>query len=349
MAEIEIETSTDSVEEVREALGAEVEIEESESEAEEKPAKPVKPSKEEKADPEESEEENEEADDEEEAEPEKPKKQTPHMVSRARLNKEIARRESLERQLAERQERQKPAVEKFREENNIPEPPQTWSGQPEPKIEDFVNNDKYPDPYAAHTKVHGAWVRAEVLAEVAAGRAQEAANAERNRVLGTFQKNVEKAIKERIPDYKEVVPQSTVRISGLMEKRIYKSEFGPDMLRAFAEDEDRAAEIVAMDYDDQVAAMVEFEREIKTAALKAAKKALDASDDEEEADEEEPPVKKKIPGKKVSIAPLPPNRIKGGGPQPKTLEEMAGPPDRTGVDIEFNPALERAEKAKRKI
>ena len=339
MANIEIETSTDSVEEVQEAMGAAVEIEESPlPEATEEQPEEEKPAEES------AEEESEKTDDEEEAPEveekaeEKPvKKAVPQTVPRSRLNEEIRKRKDLEQQLRERRE---PAAVKAEAPSESNEP-QTFSGKPEPKIEDYLDKpDKYPDPYAALIKDHSKWTREETLAEVEANKVQESADAAKAKLVGAFNKHVETAIKERIPDYTEVVSESEVQISGLMERRIFKSPYGPDMLYALTQDPDRAAEILAMEIDDQVEAMIELESEIK-AAIPAVKKPAGTPPNGG------PPRKPVVP-KTSSSAPPPPSRIKGAGPVPKSERELAGPEDRTGVDIEFSPELERLDRAKKK-
>ena len=340
MANIEIETSTDSVEEVQEAMGAAVEIEESpQPEATEEQPEEEKPAEVEES----AEEESEKTDDEEETPEveekteEKPvKKAVPQTVPRSRLNEEIRKRKDLEQQLRERRE-PAPKAEAPPESNE----PQTFSGKPEPKIEDYLDKpDKYPDPYAALIKDHSKWTREETLAEVEANKVQESADAAKAKLVGAFNKHVETAIKERIPDYTEVVSESEVQISGLMERRIFKSPYGPDMLYALTQDPDRAAEILAMEIDDQVEAMIELESEIK-AAIPAAKKPAGTPPNGG------PPRKPVVP-KTSSSAPPPPSRIKGAGPVPKSERELAGPEDRTGVDIEFSPELERLDRAKKK-
>ena len=117
--DVEIESSTDTVEQVQEALGSAIEIEESPSaeeaetpaqEAEQPPAKPSKEAKTEDAEEEATEsgettteEETEQTEEEEQAEEKKEAKpKAADTIPRARLNKEIARRKDLERQLREK-------------------------------------------------------------------------------------------------------------------------------------------------------------------------------------------------------------------------------------------------------
>src|SRR3990167_7087301 len=329
--DVEIESSTDTVEQVQEALGSAIEIEESPSaeEAETPPAKPSKEAKTEDAEEEATEsgettteEETEQTEEEEQAEEKKEAKpKAADTIPRARLNKEIARRKDLERQL-----REKSASSTEKETTPTETEPQSFSGKPEPKIEDFVNNDKYPDPYAAFTKEHGKWVREETMAEIAQQQEQRAAENERKALVGNFTKAMKDTVK-RLPDYNDVIEENAdVQISGPMRLRIYKSAIGPDLLYHLAKNPDEAADIFDMDADDQIAAMVEIETRIK-GEIKTGKKTV--------AEETEPP-KKTVPPKKVaSKAPEPPNRLKPAGPGPKSLEELAGPTDRVGVDLEF--------------
>jgi len=354
-ANIVIETSTDTVEETKAALAQSgIEVEESPAEEKEKPApkdkkeeKDPKPAKEEEAEEEPVAEETEkeeagegepEAEEKAEPEKEKPAKKTPNpTVPRSRLTEEIQKRKDLERRLAERDREKPPAKTEATE----PEVPTTYSGKPEPTLADFESKpDKYPDAYAALIKAHGDWSREEGRAQARFEQQQEAQEAARRELTANFNKNLKETIK-RIPDYQEIVDSSPVEISGLMERRVYKSPVGGDMLAHWAQNPDEAADIVAMDLDEQAFAIAELETRIK-ADIKTRSKG-----EEEEAEEETPPKKASPSKKEVSKAPLPPNRLKPAGPGPKTLQELAGPPDKTGIDIEFNPEYERAVKARR--
>ena len=344
--DITIETSTDTIEQVQEALGASVEIEESpteETETEKKPA--AKPSKqaEAEAEPEEesateTEEEPEETEEptEEKAETatEKPKKAVPATVPRSRLNQEIEKRKAAERRLAALD------ATPTKKEPEATEPearPETFSGKPEPKIEDFLNNEKYPDPYAALNKATAAWVREETRAEIAFDQQREKAEAARQELIGPFLEREEKTL-ERRPDYNTVVKRSQLQITGQMEMFVYDSEVGPDMLLYFVENPKEAKRIGNLRSVGQAEALIELQTKLKA----------EIEGDTEEGETEEPPAKKTLPPKKtVSKAPLPPSRLKATGPGPKSERELAGPEDRTGVDIEFNPELERLERAKR--
>lgn len=346
---VEIESSTDTVEEVQEALGSAIEIEESpsadEGEApEEKETTPAATEETEEETPEAgettTEEETEQTEEEEEAEEKKEAKpKAADTIPRSRLNKEIARRKELERQL-----REKSASSTEKETAPTETEPQSFSGKPEPKIEDFVSNDKYPDPYATFTKEHGKWVREETMAEIAQQQEQQAAENERKALVANFTKAMKDTVK-RLADYNDVIEENAdVQISGPMQLRIYKSAIGPDLLYHLAKNPDEAAEIFDMDSDDQIAAMVELETRIK-GEIKASHKATAG---ESETSESTPPKKTVPPKKVVSKAPVPPSRLKPAGPGPKSLEELAGPTDRVGVDLEFNPEYERAWKAQRK-
>lgn len=351
---MEIETSTDTVEQVKEALGAGVEIEDSsEAATPTEEQDPETPAEEAEAEAGATAEETETEEHSEEAEEGKGKKPAPKapakapvLVPRSRLNQEIQRRKDAETALAA--EKAKPPVKETPVEET-PDEPQTFSGIAEPKIEDFLGNEKYPDPYAAFTRVHGEWVRKETLAEVDQNKRVEAETAKHNERVAAFKANLKEAKETRLTDYDDVVNGSQVQISTFMERRVYKSKVGPDCLYYYVTNPEEAARIMALDVDDQAIAVVELEARI-AADIKAGKV---ASPPEEEAEEAAAPgkqiPKKEIPRKpKGSQAPIPPNRIKPAGPGPKTLQELAGPEDRTGVDLDFNPEYERAVKAGRK-
>ena len=359
-ANVEIETSTDSVEQVKEALGESAEIDDT-TETETEKEKPAETESEEEEESTETETETKEGEETEEAaEEEKGEKKeavtkkpaakpAPNLIPRARLNEEIDRRKKVERELADAR-KAKPAATATEVEEESTEP-QTFSGKPEPTIESYLGNEKYPDPYAAFTKDHGAWVRAETMAEIAQNQQAEAAERERTTLVSNFNKNV-KETEKRHPDYKEVVTDSQVQLSGFMERRVYKSPIGPDMLLYFAKNPEKAEEICAMDLDDQAAEMVQLEARLRKQIAKAAKTEETEEEAEEEAEEE--PAKtatgkvlpKKTPTTKTtSTAPEPPKRVKANGPAPKSLEELAGPTDKSGVDIDYNPEYERAVKA----
>ena len=351
---VEIESSTDTVEEVQAALGADVEESEPTEESAETETEPeAEAEAEAEAEPDAEEEESEadetneeeEGESETEAEPEaapkagtdKPvKKAPPTVVSRKRLNEVIAQRNRY-RQLYE-DVRTAPAEPAAKVEDAESDGPESFSGQVEPRIEDYQNNEKYPDPYAAFTKDHGAWVRAETLAEVQFNRAQEEAVTERKKLVQGFNKTVKEAL-PRIPDYHERVKHSDVQISGLMERRVYKSPVGPDILVHFVDNPDEAAEISALDAEGQIEAMVELEHRFK-AEIKPKANGTGTTTG---------PTKRIIPPpKKKSSAPPPPTRLKNANQPPRTMQELAGPEDKQGIDIDFNPEYERAVNALKK-
>ena len=190
-ADIEIESSSDTPEQVAEALGSAVEIDEAPAgeETEEQSSAAATETSEEAeseaavAEGEETEETEEEAEHEPKEKAEAKPKAKIDMVSRSRLNQEIGRRKELQRQLSEKAASR--TTEKAEAVSESTEP-QSFSGKAEPRIEDYVNNDKYPDPYAAFTKAHGAWVREETIAEVEHKHQQEAAENERKALVKTF-------------------------------------------------------------------------------------------------------------------------------------------------------------------
>lgn len=331
---IEIESSSDTIEQVTEALAKSIEIDESQPDIEEKeekpPAKPPK-AKEEPADEEPAVETEEEEPAEEAAvEEEKPKKAPPKHVPLSRLNEEIRKRKAAERraEAAEASDEPAPEVKPAMEAK-----PQTYSGLPEPKIEDFTSDpEKYPDPHAAFVKKNGEWNRAEARAEAAFEARQAEAIKARDEEMAGFKKQLPKTL-ERRPDYTEIVTGSDVQITTLMEKFVYESEIGPDMLLFFVENPDEAERIRLLRPRSATVAMLELEKQVQ------------AEIGEEPAEEKEKPVVKKSPPSK---APPPISRVKSSGPGPKTLQELAGPVDKVGVDLDFNPDYEKAARAKRR-
>ncbi len=349
---IEIETSTDTVEQVKAALEPTIEIEESQPEETEAEAKPVvKPAKEAaqetETETEEETEETEEAEEsaEEEEETVKPKKAAPPTVPRSRLNEEIRKRRDAESRLEEAR-RSKPAAA-TKEEPAEEAKPQFYCGRPKPMIKDFLDDpEKYPDPYASFGDVMGEWHADERDAkreyETRRAEAEEAREAQ----VAPY-KALLPAMLERRPDYLDVVKASDVQISAPMQDFCWNSKIGPDIFLHFAENPEVAGEIMAIGtIRGQGRAMDALEAEL----------AAELGVDLDETEEEQPKPKAKTkaaapPPKKIvtSKAPPPIVPLKPAGKGPKTLQELAGPEDKTGIDIEFNPEYERAVKAQRRI
>ena len=342
--QVEIESSSDTVEQVKAALGAAVEIDESpteETETEKKP--PVKEEAEEAESEEgETETEEEEAEEEEaEAEEEKPKKKAPPThVPLSRLNEEIRRRKTLERQLAEKDSEPEPEVTAVAEVR-----PQNYSGKPEPKIEDFQSDPvKYPDPYASLIKEHGAWTREEARAEMAFEQRRDAFVAKREEETKLFKESLKVTTALR-PDWDSVMKANKdVGVNTEAQAFMEESAIGSYMLLYLVEHQDELNEINSMRKRQRDAAMTELET-----ALLAEVAELQG---EEVVEAEKPGVKKVTPPPKkklISQTPPPANRLKPAGPGPKSLQDLAGPVDKQGIDIEFNPEYERQAKARKRI
>lgn len=343
--QVEIESSSDTVEQVKAAMASTVEIEESpaeETETEKKP--PTKEKAKEEPEPEageteteeeETEEETEEKPDKAEAEEEKPKKKaTPTHVPLSRLNEVIRKVKTLERQLAERDEEPEPEVKTVAETK-----PQTYCGRPKPTIDDFTKDpEKYPDPYATFAEAYGDWKVDESDAKREFDGRQKAVAKAREEEDALFKATVPKTL-ERRADYNDVVNGSDVMIHDDMVKFIKQSDIGPDLLLYFVEHPDEAERVRTLRSRAQSAEMFAIEATLK--------EEFGITD---EVEEEAVPPKKVIPPPKkklVSHTPPPPNRLKPAGPGPKSLQELAGPADKQGIDIDFNPAYERAVKARR--
>lgn len=339
--QIGIRSTTDTVEQVKEALGpvTGIRIDNSETE-EEKPSVETEAvdgstAADETETEEETEEEKEarEAAEAEAAEEKKAKKAMP-LVPRARLNEEIRKRKELERQLAEKDD--EPETVKSAAETR----PQTYCGRVKPTIDVFTADPtKYPDPYAAHAEAVGEWFADERDAKREfEGRVTAAAKA-REEETALFKATIPETLKRR-PDYNDVVNGSDVQVSTLMEKFCYESEIGPDLLLYLVENPDEAERVRNMRPRAQSAEMFALE------ATLMEEFGIEDEDDEEVV----PPPKKAVvppPKKTVSKAPLPASRIKSVGPQPKTLQDLAGTTDRESGRVEYNPAYTQAVKARR--
>ena len=349
---VEIETSTDSVEDVKAALGEGVEIEESPA-GEQATQDTEKPAGEESETPEGEEEEQPaetetgetegEADepDEQAKVKDKPKdgksKQVPPVVPKARLDAEIHKRKDLERQLAE--SKRAPAKEAEPEaETPAAEEPTTFSGEAEPQLSDFTKDVDDLDPKAMaeatakFTQAHHQWSRKEARAEADYRAEQQRIIQAREERLKPFREAEERTI-DRHPDYRERVKASKVFVSTPMETFCYESEIGPDILLHFIDNPNEAARIAKLPtVKAQRAEMDKLEAKIQAELEGGA---------EEEPQKKIPP-KKPVTASSSSKAPPPASRMKTTHSQPKSLEELAGPADRTGVDIDFNPEYEKA-------
>lgn len=351
---IEIETSSDTPEQVKAALAKTVEIDETPAAKEEEPADKAKTPKTEAAKEEPAEEEAEESEEDEESTEEPEEKPKPKagkaasedMVPRNRLNEEIRKRKAAETRLAEASA-PAPRREAVEEEPAAAKTPQNYCGRPKPTLNDFLRDtEKYPDPHEAHADAVGEWYADERDAK----RDFEARVAEVARITEerteAFRKAIPAAL-ERHPDYNAVVKGSGVIISERMETFAYESEVGPDILYHLSLQPEEAERIRSIRTNrGQDKAMEELEQKLLA----------EIKETDEEA-EEKPASKtpkagapKKPEGSTkstVSGAPTPPARIKSNGPQPKTQRELAGPEDRAGVDIDYSPEFEKGARARR--
>ncbi len=343
---IEIETSSDTVEEVQEAFGSAVEIEESQPEEGEEQTPAEEPGSQEgettevgetETDEEREEREAAEAEAAEAAEAGKTKK-APTTVPVSRLNQKIREVQRLRQQLAERREPE-PKPEP------VAERPLTFSSKTEPTIEDYLNKpDKYPDPYSALVKDHGTWVREETRAEMAYEQRQAEAKAQFDAQTELYREVLPEALK-RYPDYAEVTNGSKVNISENMKFFAWDSEIGPDLLYHFALNPEAAEEIASLPTARR-----------QNAAMEALEETLKAAITEEFGE----PAKAKPGAKKTVAVPLaakpkqkmpppePTKRLKPAGPGPRSLRELAGPEGSEGIDIDYSPEYAKAVKAQRR-
>lgn len=347
-SQVEIETN-DSVEDVKAALGPNVEIEESQPDVETEDEKPSpKTPKQAKAeplpdeDPTEDETEDEDDDEPEESDEEPVKKPAPTTVPRSRLNEEIRRRKDAERRLAARED--EPGDEAEPETDS--KTPQYFSGEAEPEIEAFTGKvDKF-DPEAMakatseYMKAHFTWERKEARAEASYNAQMEQFQRKQAEKVAPFVERRD-AFAEAEPEYNDVLEGAKdLLLSDYQRDFTYDSEVGPQILFYAAKHPKEFTRIRQMGPTAQSKAMIALE----------AKLVEQYAVTEDESEEEVPvrrvaaaPIRKPI----TSKAPAPPTRLKGANPPPRTERELAGPEDRAGIDIEFNPALERAEKARR--
>lgn len=346
---VTIVTSTDTVEEVKAALGDTVEIEEetpAEEEGEKPAAKPAKgeeePSEEEPAEEETPEGDEEEGEPEEEGEA-KPKKAAPSMVPKSRLDKEIQRRKNAERRASELEtptEEEEPPLEKIDR--------QFYSGKPKPMLADFLKGvDKFDAEAMAVAQekfwdTREAWADEEAAAKIEFTKAVEKAEDARAQLVEGFSERCN-AFAKAEPDYNEFVPNSKVMLDGVQEQFIYESEVGPHMLLYFVQHPKEASRISSMRMRSKSEALLTLEAKLV--------KRYGVEEGTEEEEEEQPRIPKKpVAAKKTaSSAPVPPARIKPGGPGPRSERELAGPEDNSGVDIKFNPELERRDLERKKL
>lgn len=358
---IEIETSTDTPEEVKAALGETVEIDESPSEegepaAEEDPAEgdgtEEEPGAEEGKEGTEEEPSGEEGEEEQEEEGGK-KKPAPQMVPRSRLSKEIARRKAAEaeRDAALAGEEPEPEAEP------APAPvapgrPKVFTDKPEPVLADFMKGvDKFDEDAVAQArakfdKAVREWDREDARAEAAYDQHQADLQAAHEEKVGGFLERRD-AFAETDPEYNKIVPNSKVMLSNFQRDFIFESVAGPQLLLYLVKHPKEAASIGRMYTRSASAAMVRLEQKL----VEHYGIETDETEGEPELRTPAPKIPKKPaapPAAPTSKAPTPPARIKPVGPPARSEREMAGPEDRTGIDIEFNADLEKRDKAKKK-
>lgn len=342
----EIETSTDTVEQVKAALASTIEIDESPvaAEGEETPeAEAAEPAEE--AVVADGSDEGQPGDEEEEVQTPKPavkKKAVPATVPRSRLNEEIEKRRRLEGQLEEA--RRRPAADTEVVKPATESAPQNYCGRPKPKISDYTDHpDKYPDPYASHAEDYGEWVGDERDAKRTYNETTQRIQSEERERTQPFRDRLPAMLEER-PDYNDIVLKSTAEISDAMTDFAITSEYGPDILLYFAENPAEADKITAVrNVRGQMRLMEALEEQIKSGVDTPVVTASPIQ--RTPSAKAATPV---VPPKKVSSAPAPPTRLKPGGAAPRSLRELAGTEDRNGVDLDYNPEYTKAASARRR-
>lgn len=252
----------------------------------------------------------------------------PTHVPFSRLSEVVHQRDA-ERKTREALEREVAALKAARPVEVVPEVHAgTYSGLVEPTIEQFQSDpEKYPDPYAAYAKASGKFEAAELRAKEKFEE-QETAKANEEEAVEAAFVEAEVAVLERIPDYETVITNSKAELSKLMDHMIKRSEYGPDLRYHLAKNPKESARITKLPLALQGPAIGRLEAKIEL-DLAAAQAAL------ETGEEEATPVTPKPKQKPVSKAPAPINPLRPSAP-PKSLQQMAGPTDRAGVDINFS-------------
>ena len=340
---VTITSTTDSVEDVKAAMGAEMEDE------------PIVDPNEPVVDPEKTPEEIEaervaaevaaaegdEADDEEEPVVEadgKPKKITGYKKKAIRLEAELAHERETTRLLLESMKKDKEGAD----EEVVDEPAvdgkdaktQTYCGEPRPKLEDFKDQ---PDPYAALTEKSIDWAMKEGEAKAKFESQQAGFEAARNADTDRFNARLAEVRKPDgiYPDYDEVyatIKGKNVQVSPLMMGLMMtaKAKDGTpastDVMYYLAKNPDECNEIFALPEAEQAAEMgvVKFkallETERRTAEL--AKKSKPNSKAKVDGDEGEPPVPKAAVKPKSPPPPIKPVG-KRAAPHSVDLEAIA--------------------------
>ena len=339
---IEIETSTDTVEGVQAALGAGRESQPPAGDAPNQGNPPADATPPDTGAPEEEgSEEVQDGGDEgaASAEPEKGKEKPPKFIPFERLSKvvkernaERAENQRLKDELA--QERASKAKASEAAPASTPEKPVTYSGVPKPKLADFqADPDKYPDPYESLAEAMGTWAADEALAKRDHEASKSHQQTEEQAVDAAFSER-SVAVLERLPDFEQVVMGAKAPITDLMLYVIKRSEVGPDILYHLSKNPKEATRICALPLAMQGPELGELGAMIKM-EIKAA-----AQPDAGDGSEPKPKPKPKTP---VSSAP-PPMKPLHPTSTPKSVRQMAGPEDKSGVDIDFSSEYEAAQK-----
>lgn len=188
--------------------------------------------------------------------------------------------------------------------------PVNYSGQPEPKLEDF---DKDGDPYKAYAKAMAIWAAKEERAKADFERQIREQVDARNAQKKEFNaRSVEAA--QLYSDYDDVLEEaSTLMASPLMQEVIYASEVGPHILYHLANNPDECQDIFDMPPKAQVRAMGRLEARIEATVETLKGKAAKSTE---------------TPKKNKSSAPPPTTPLKGSPPKTKTSDDLAGSEDR---------------------
>jgi hypothetical protein len=383
---IKVETTTDSVDDVKRSVGDDVVVEAPEDADKDdaakgdesdagkgkddtgkpdgkKPAgadkKPAGAPAKDKADKdnEESEENDEDEDesDESEGKDAKDKSEEPHKKNRP--NRYRRRIDKLERELERtREELVRVANPKGGATEDTPEPkaPASYSGKPKPKRGDFADAE---DPDADFHEALGRWGAAEEIAKTEFERNDKEARSESQKLLKAYTGRVADA-KTLIPDFDEAFDEleNDLPITPAMQYVIFTSEIGPFISHYLALHPKRAAEIADMEGPDVIRAMGRVEaiveaqvEKLREEAKKGGDKGSDKSGKSSKESEDGKEKKALTPPKKtVSNAPPPPNTVKGANAAPKTLKDIAGTDERLVDHVKFNPDYERMRKEQRR-
>ncbi len=316
---IRLETTTDSVEEVKKAIGEVAETaDDLIGEVETKPAEEKTPSESGAA----SETAEQKVEPTKEETPKKEGEEIPGAVKAelGKLRKE--RRELRERVARLENEKTRPAPQAKSE----PAAPTSYTGLAKPKREDFQEAE---DPDAAFIEALTDWKAGEKFAERDAKHDQDAATKEQKELIATYQKRLDDA-PARYEDFDQTFDDlaDDIEVTPVMQYAIFSSEVGPDMSYYLAKHPEVAKRINSLDRAGQIREMGKVEQKVEDLVAAMTKKP------EPEVTEEKP----EVAPRKPSQAPKPTTPLKTitqVTPKSKTEEDADRHVDHATFDKDY--------------